>query len=555
MSNAKETPRQKMISLMYLVLICLLALNVSREVLLGFVHINEGLETTNKNFTNNTKNIMEAFKEAIHQGRHEFEPYYRQASRANRLTDDLYVYIDSLKKELIRYTEGKEGADTISLEKAEQLDNTDKPSYFLIGPDETKPESGKYKALELKQNIMALADSLQNMIDYMKDRDGLRLPEEDYLLLKNKITAFRPRTDYFDPEGLKINWEIKNFYNQPLAAVITNLSKLQGDVRNIEGQLINTFASASGKLSVKFDRMQARIVPVSQYVQSGSAYTADVFLSASSSDFKEDNLQFIMGDVDTTTGTIDKGAITLPVENGTGKIQLATSRVGHQFVKGWIKFRDGTGKYKYFSYNNEYVVANPVVAVSPDKMNVFYAGVDNPVSVSAAGVAATDLRVTIAGCGGEVIDRSNGKYDVKVKGEGTCSVTVMKKTAAGYEKQDAPHVFRVKKIPSPPLRINGKPVIGNVDMKVVDARNIVVLGVDNTGFEFNAPFKVLEFKVSMAGPGTTYQEFPCTGNQLSTKAKQCLSRLKAGSKIYFEDVKVNAPDGIREFPMAKVTVK
>lgn len=555
MSNAKETPRQKMISLMYLVLICLLALNVSREVLLGFVHINEGLETTNKNFTNNTKSIMEAFKESINQGRHEFEPYYKQASRANRLTDNLYVYIDSLKKELIKYTEGSEGADTLKLDKAEQLDNTDKPSYFLIGDDETKPSAGKYKALELKQKISNLADSLQNIIDYMRNRDGLRLPPEDYVLLKNKLTAFRPRTDYTDPDGLKINWEIKNFYNQPLAAVITNLSKLQGDVRNIEGQMINVFASASGKLSVKFDRMYARIVPVSQYIQSGSPYMADIFLSASSTDFKDDNLQFIMGDVDTATGAIDKNATILPIENGTGKINLPTSRIGHQSLKGWIKFRDGTGKYKYFNYFSEYVVANPAVAVSPDKMNVFYAGVENPISVSAAGVAPTDLRVVIEGCGGELIDNANGKYNVKVKGEGTCSVTVFRRSNSGFEKQGAPHIFRVRKIPSPPLRINGKPVIGNVDMKAVDARNIVVLGVDNTGFEFNAPFKVLEFKVSMAGPGMTYQEFPCTGNQLSPQAKQCLSRLRAGSKIYFEDVKVNAPDGIREFPMAKVTVK
>jgi len=98
MANAKETPRQKMISLLYLVLTCLLALNVSKEVLHGFVHINESIETTNSNFTNTTQKIMEAFKEAIRQGRYEFAPYYQKAQKTDVLTQRAYGYLDSLKK-------------------------------------------------------------------------------------------------------------------------------------------------------------------------------------------------------------------------------------------------------------------------------------------------------------------------------------------------------------------------------------------------------------------------------------------------------------------------
>lgn len=555
MSNAKETPRQKMISLMYLVLICLLALNVSRDVLLGFVHINEGLETTNKNFSANTRTILEAFKESIGQGRHELEPYYRQALRATRLTEEGYTYIDSLKKELIKYTEGSKGADTLRLDKVEQLDNTDKPSYFLIGSDETKPSSGKYKALELKLKLLALTDSLQGLIDGMKDRDGLRLPGDDYQLLCSKLESFKPKSHYIDAEGLKINWEIKNFYNQPLAAIVTNLSKMQSDIRNLEAQIVNVFAAASGKLSVKFDQLLAQVVPVSHYVQAGDPFQADVFLSASSTDFKEDNLQFILGDVDTSSGTLGPNAKILPIDKGTGKITVPTSNVGQQQVNGWIKFRDGTGTYRYFKYETGYVVANPVVAVSPDNMNVFYAGVDNPVSISAAGVAPTALKVNIQGCGGEIKDNTNGKYTVTAKTEGTCSVTVYRKNNQSYEQQGAPRIFRVKKIPSPPLRLNGKTVIGNLDLKAVDAKALRVLDVDRTGFLFNAPFQVTGFTLSMGGPGMTYQSIPCTGNQLSERAVAALARIRAGAKLYFEDVKVMAPDGPREFPMVKVTVK
>lgn len=555
MATTKETPRQKMISLMYLVLTCLLALNVSREVLQGFVHINESIETTNLNFTGNTRKIMEAIEEAIKQGHHEFVPYYEKARQSNRFTAKAYNYVDSLKKELIGYTENTKGADTLTLAEVERLDDYDKPTYFLIGADELKPRKGKYSATELKGTIGQLADSLEAMITFMKDRPGLKLPEGDYLALKARIRSLRPLQVYKDNDGEPVSWEYKNFYNQPLAAVITNLSKMQSDIRNVEAEMVNAFASASGKLAVKFNQMQARIVPVSRYIQAGSPYVADVFLSAASSDFKEDNLQFILGDMDTATGTLAGDAVLLPIDNGTGKISLPAAGVGNKEIHGWIKFRDGTGKYKYFRYANEYVVANAAVAISPDKMNVFYAGVENPLTVSAAGVAPTDLVVNISGCGGSLKNNGNGKYAVTVNGPGTCTITAFQKTGGRLVQQGAPQEFRVKRFPNPPLKISGKTVIGNLDMKVAEAKSLYSIGLDLASFDFNAPFKVTEFAITIASPGAGIQFFKCPGNTLSDKAREALQRIKSGGKIYIEDIKVQSPGEVREFPMVKITVK
>jgi len=555
MASTKETPRQKMISLMYLVLTCLLALNVSKEVLQGFVHINESIETTNLNFTNNTQKIMEAFRDAISQGRHEFVPYYAKAQQSNKLTQKTYEYLDSLKKEVIKYTEDEQGADTLTLAEVERLDDYDKPTFFLMGSDELNPKKGKFSATELKQTLLTLYDSLENIIDKMKDRPGLNLPEDDYRLLKERIKLLRPLDSYKDVEGKNVKWEYKNFFNQPLAAVVTNLSKMQSDVRNMEGEMVNVFASASGKLSVKFNQMQARIVPVSRYVQSGSPFMADVFLSAASTDFKEDNLQFIMGDMDTATGIVAKDAVILPIDNGTGKINFPTGSVGHKEIKGWIKFRDGTGKYKYFDYKNEYVVANAAVAVSPDKMNVFYAGVENPVTVSAAGVAPTDLVVDIKGCNGTLRPENNGKYIANVSGKGTCTITVFQKVEGRLVQQGSALEFRVKKLPNPPLKINGQTVTGSVDMRSPEAKNISSLGLDITNFDFKATFKVTDFAVTIFIPGMGVQYFKCPGNQLSDPARVALSRVRAGSKIYIEDIKVQSPDEPRELPGVKINVR
>jgi gliding motility-associated protein GldM len=554
MSHSKETPRQKMIGMMYLVLTCLLALNVSKEVLQGFVTINDSIETTNSNFTSNTKMMMEALEESIKAGRNEAKPYFEKAKEVNMLTQKAFDYITELKQQVQQYTEGVKGADTMKLAQIQRLDDYDKPTFLLIGSDETKPNSGKFSAKELRNNMTDLSTQLTTMIDLMHKKDGLKLPDRDYLILKDKLKLFTPHDKFKDKEGKPLTWEMKNFYNMPLAAVITNFSKIQSDIRNIEAEMVTTFAAASGKLAIKFNELQARIVPVSQYVQTGSPFTADVFLSASSTDFTNDNLQFILGDVDTSTGNLVNGAVALPIDKGTGKINLPTSSAGHKEIKGWIKFRDAGGKYKYFKYYNEYIVANSAVAVSADKMNVIYIGVDNPITVSAAGVAPTDLVVTSSGCGSVVKTDRNVKFSVTAASTGTFFVKVAQRTAEGLKPQGQ-QMFRVKKFPNPPLRVNGKSTYDNLEMTLSEAKTVSAIGVDNSGFEFNAPFKVISYNMSFAANGKISNEFICAGSGLSQDAKAELSKIKKGTKIFVENVKVMAPDGQRNFPNMRITVK
>ncbi len=544
-----------MIGMMYLVLTCLLALNVTKEVLQGFVTINESIETTNSNFTSNTQNMMKAFEVAIKKGKNEAKPYYVKAKEVTQLSQKTFDYITTLKQNIQQYTEGVKGADTMKLARIEKLDDYDKPTYLLIGPDETKPADTKYSAKELRKNITTLTTELNKMIDEMHYKKGTVLPDADYLILKEKIKLFTPHDNFRDKDGKAIGWELKNFYNMPLAGVITNLSKMQSDIRNIESEMVTTFAGAAGKLNIIFNEMEACIVPVSNYVQSGSPFTANVFLTASSSDFKEDNLQFILGDMDTSTGKISEEAIILPMDKGTGKINLPTSTAGHKEIKGWVRLKGPDGFYKYYEYKNDYVVANAAVAVSPDKMNVFYIGVDNPLTVSSAGVAPTDLIVNVSGCGATIANSGNGKYITKASSTGTCIVTVMAKTANGIKQQGPPQFFRVKRFPNPPLKVSGKSTYGNLEMKLADAKNMNTLGVDNAGFDFVAQFKMEKFSMCTVIGGTASAPIYCNGNQLTNEAKEALKKLKVGSKVYFEDIKVIAPDGPRDFSDIKVVVK
>ncbi len=134
-------------------------------------------------------------------------------------------------------------------------------------------------------------------------------------------------------------------------------------------------------------------------------------------------------------------------------------------------------------------------------------------------------------------------------------MTVFQKTAAGLKQQGAPQLFRVKKFPNPPLRINGVNIDGSTDMKAADARNISALGLDVANLDFKATFRVLDFSLTMGTPGGSIRSFHCQGNQVSEEARRELAKLKPGARLYFEDIKVQTPDEIRSFPMAKITVK
>jgi gliding motility-associated protein GldM len=229
--------------------------------------------------------------------------------------------------------------------------------------------------------------------------------------------------------------------------------------------------------------------------------------------------------------------------------------LGHQSVKGWIRLREATGDYKYFKYESEYVVAPSAVAISAEKMNVVYAGVDNPLAISAAGVAPGDLEVKAEGAGAKLTNLGNGAYNIKVAPGGTVTITVYERTAEGLKKQGQPKVFRVKKLPDPPLKLLGKPIGANTELTQTEARNITQFSLDLSNYDFAAPFKVQSFSITMGGNGNSWQFFNCEGAVLSPAALYAIRRVKRGSKIYFEDIVVKAPDGNRQLSNVKISVK
>ena len=106
MAGGKMSPRQKMINMMYLVLIALLALNVSKEVLDAFVLINQGLVKTTANFAAKNEKIYENFTTAATLNPAKAKHWEQKAIEVRAQANAIVGYLEDLKIALVIEIEG-----------------------------------------------------------------------------------------------------------------------------------------------------------------------------------------------------------------------------------------------------------------------------------------------------------------------------------------------------------------------------------------------------------------------------------------------------------------
>jgi gliding motility-associated protein GldM len=545
MAGGKETPRQKMIGMMYLVLTALLAMNVSKQILKGYITVNESMVKSRENLEENNKRVTQAFENTI-AGNAGAAPYFERAKEAQKMIKDVEKYIDQVKYNVVGKTEATEKGDTVHLKYAQKIDDYDTPTFHLIGSEASSPENKPLSAVELKKKLTDLSAGLQGILDKMQSSQS-KLLQDDYESLKRKIASLKPHDSGAEEDGIKMTWEVENFYHLPMAAVVCNLNKMAADLSNVEAEILNIFSGASGKLAIKFDNLKARVIAPSSYIQAGQQYTADIFIAASSSKISKEDMKVYIG-IDSAEAAAGKAGTEVPVEGGEGKYLVGTGGQGEQTYKGVIKYKNPDGTFKYYPFTQSYMVAAPAVAVQLVKMNVMYIGVDNPIQVSAAGVSPTDLQVNISGCGATKTG-SGGKFVVRATSPGTCMVSV----SAKGKSQGPPIPIRVKKIPDPVAKVGGK--TGNVDVKKIELGQIGGVGAELAGFDFDAKFSVVSFELSAVVKGAL-KSVVCPGNSLSSEARSILSSAGVGSKIFFENVKAKGPDGtVRNIPGVTLKVK
>jgi gliding motility-associated protein GldM len=542
-----------MIGMMYLVLTALLALNVSKEILQGFVMVDESIGKSKDILDENNTRIQKAFEAYVNDGNYEAKPYLLKSIETQKSIRVVDAYIDSMKLIIERRTEGVAKHDTSQLRFMEKLDDFDTPTYLLIGSDETNPIDTKYSAKDLRLQLTNLHADLSGLIDHMQKDSKTKLDDESIATLKQKLNTIKPVDRNLEKEGIKLNWELENFYHMPMAAVITNLDKIQADMKNLESEFLHTFAGASSKFVFKINKLHADVVAPTAYVLSGQPFKANIALGASSSELTSDRMEVLVGGIyDTTTKKLINPGTPINIKDGMGTYEAMTSATGQKELKGVIKYKNPRGDYEYYPFDYSYTVAPPFSAVAADNMNIFYSGIENPLSASCAGFSPADIKVSIHGCGAEAKVNGAGKYTITAKSSGTCSVIVSAKVNGIYQQQGPAKTFRVKDIPPPYLRLGGKLATSNLEFTRNEIKLLGGVGAEAVGFMFPVNFVVKSFDLELKGGGT----IPVSGNNLSLAAKAALNNMRVGDIGYIDNIKVQKPNGtVITIPSAKIKIK
>lgn len=541
MAGGNLSPRQKMINMMYLVLTALLALNVSKEILESFVTVNNGLEKTKLTLKEKMDATYQTFQQYAQENSEKYGAAWSQAQGIRKDAADLISYIDKLKGTVISETEGKpldqvmgkeNGQDTvINMKYIDKKDNYDKITEIMIGSDETHPKEGEGTAKDLHLKLDAYKNKLLGIVG--KSNPTLTSNIEKTFDLKDEKEA--------GESGVVVPWETKNFYHVPLAAGVTIMSKLQTDIRNIENEMVNWMLGSVEQKTFKFNTLTAIVKPLSSYVTVGGKYQADIFLGA----YDNQNAPevYIAGpgarvDTSSVPPKIIGDAVKLPMDGAMAKLEETASGAGVKTVSGIIKFHPVGGEEQIQAFTTTYEVAQPNLVVSPTKMNVFYRGVDNPVSISVSGYSDKDIQPSITG--GQLAKTGEG-WVVRPGKETEATVNASVTNPDGSKKSMTGQKFRVKNVPNPTPYFAGKSLNDETVKKTeLTAAQGVIAKMEN--FEFDLKFDVVEYRVSTTIAGN-YLEKICKGPALSSEAKEVLTKVKSGQKVYIEGIKVRGPDG------------
>lgn len=525
MAGGKETPRQKMIGMMYLVLTALLALNVSKEILNAFVIIEDGLNVTNKNFDSKNELLYSKFERAMADNKTKTEPWYKKAKEAKKKSAELCAFIDEIKSEMYMRIQkvDKAVADTFKLRNLDSKDENNIPTEIMIGAG-ADGEHATGKAKELKERIE----------QYKKEMTAL-VPKPEQASLNLGLST---EEMYSIGDQKMVPWEANLFEHQPIAAVLSILAKVKNDIKNAESDVVSTLLKSIDANDFKFDAIVARVVAPTSYVTAGEEYKADIFVSAYSS---TQNPEVIVG-----------GNQKVEVENGVGKYVVKTSAEGLQEFSGVINVKAPDGSVKPYPFNGSYMVARPSMAISPTKMNVFYIGVDNPVDISVAGAAPTAVVATVSGGGGRITNKGQGHYIVNVASGNECSVNVSVKNDNGTSKSMGSMKFRVKRVPSPQASYAGVIGDGKVSKGELMAAGGVIPKLED--FVFDLSFPVISWNMSVFVNGG-YADYTAQGPGATSAMKDILNKVKTGQKVLIEEVKVKCPDGVRKITGCVLKVK
>lgn len=502
---ARMSPRQKMINLMYIVLTAMLALNVSSDVLNGFTLVEDGLKRTNSNVSDRNAALYMQLEEFTRQNPQKGKPWLDKSADVRRQTLSLYKYIDSLKLAIVRDADGVDG----KVDNILNQDNLEASSKVMV-------TYGNGAKLERR-----LAAYRKYIAAYIAD------PKKQAAI--QKALATEPVLQ--KGSMIKVPWVSGMFENMPVVASVTLLSKLQNDLLFAEGEALQTLVASVDAGDVRVNKLDAFVIPNSKLVMRGGKYSADIVLAA----------------VDTTQRpAIFVNGRQLPANTRT--YEFMAGQTGTFTYSGYLDVTRGDGTTSRYPFQSDYTVIEPTATVSATMMNVLYAGINNPISISVPGVAQNAVSATMTNGS---LTRSGDHWNAHPTRVGAECVITVTATLEGRSQTVSTSTFRVRKLPDPTAYIAYKDSKGNENhykgskpfaKSLLLAANGLDAAIDDD--LLNVHYSVVDFETIVFDSMGNAMPEKSAGSRFSERQKTSFRRLSRGKRFYITRIRAKGPDGI-----------
>ena len=500
------SPRQKMINLMYIVLTAMLALNVSSDVLDAFTQVEEGINRTNKYIEQRNFAIFNAIKGFAEEDPEKGTELYEKALEVRKASSELYQYIDSIKYLIVLQADG-EDADITNIQGRDDLEAA---ATVMLSPTNNRGE-------HLRKRVEKYRYFLTEIITDSTKQENI-----------SQVLS----TDPVIRGGVKQPWEMSKFDNQPVVAAITMLAKLQNDIKYAEGEALsfillgtNTAADILTSNSVfNVNEVTAFVVPESRIVMKGGKYSAQI-----------------------VAATIDPTLNPLVYVGGRqlkdGLYEFTCNSIGTFDYSGYINVPRTDGTTARLEFKSSYTVIEPAATVSATMMNVLYAGIDNPISISVPGMPMSQVEASMTNGS---LTRNGDTWIAKPTTVGTEAVITVTAVVDGNKQVVNTSAFRVRKLPDPTPYIafghdkylGGKPLAKG---SLLQAPGIGAAIDDGL---LDIKFTVLSFEtVFFDQMGNAMPELS-NGSNFSERQKAQMKSLSRGKRFYISRIKAKGPDGI-----------
>ena len=532
MAGSKESPRQKMINMMYLIFIAMLALNMSKEVLTAFGSMTEELSETNLELQERNDQFMQGLEEKAEEQAAKYLDLKLKADSIREISGKFYNYLESLK-------EGAYADAERSNIKRTAYEKLDKTVYF---------DQLFFDGAALKEEGQRF---LNEMNSYRNEFSRIASSDPKLASIGEEVSS-KFSTEKVQPvQGKALEYLDYHFKGFPLIASITKMTLLQSSIKNIEAQLLSTMLEGKLKIEASLTNFDAIVIPDKNAFFAGENFSGRIILGKNDKTLKADKV-IING--------VELGEESM--QEGQTLIKFPAGRIGEREIEGEFQFME-EGELITIPVNSKYaVVPKPNTAtISADKMNTVYQGVSNPFTISFAGIPANKVTARTPGLkkGKTIFDKGrkktlNGPNDYEldlskpikeIAGKRELDILVIGELPSG-EKVSSKVKFNIKPLPTPFGSIDGAnpEVLTKANFK--GARVTAGFG---EAFNFELALRVQSFKLTVEGIGS----FDCTGNELSAAAKRAIDRAGRNSLVRISDIKTAAIGSTTQIKDARST--